>query len=110
MGPVLAGGVLFVLLVRLAILCAEPPRAAALLGTTDSFSTPSSRVCTALSPLYNPQHETRWSVLPLRLRFVSWRDTAHPRKFGALPFISGSFFRTQKLPGNRSQAVFVREM
>ena len=45
-------------------------------GTADEFGTPSSHVCTVLSPPYNPQHKMRWSVLPLRFRLVSEKYSA----------------------------------
>ncbi len=56
-----------------------------LIGTTDSFSTPSSRVCTVLSSSTNPQRSFGYAC------GLSPKSTAHPRKSGALHLISGSY-------------------
>ena len=53
-------------------------------GTTDEFSTPSSRVCTVLSSSTNPQRSFSYAC------GLSPKSTAHPRKSGALHLISAS--------------------
>jgi hypothetical protein len=55
------------------------------LGITDEFGTPSSRVCTVLSSPCHPQRSFGYAC------GLSPKSTAHPRKSGAPYFISGSY-------------------